>query len=90
MLLNQNILKRTCILLTKHCAIRSLGSGAGKDGKNRFTRSAGGKLDEPGAAREDEYFHRKQKEQLSELKKKRKKEIFFQVRKKKNETEEID
>ncbi|XP_030755688.1 ATPase inhibitor mai-1, mitochondrial-like [Sitophilus oryzae] len=46
-----------------------LGSGAGKGGGGGGSiREAGGPFGKAGAAREEEYFHKKQKELLSELK----------------------
>lgn len=54
------------------------GSGAGKGGGAGGTiRESGGKMGEMGAAKEDEYFYKKQKEQLANLKEHSNKEIAF-------------
>lgn len=82
MILNQIILKPARVVI-KQLAIRNfcpVGSGAGKGGGD------GGHISEMGAAREEQYFHRKRKEQLLKLKQNLKKEINFheqQMKKKK-------
>uniref|UniRef100_A0A8D9BK63 ATP synthase F1 subunit epsilon n=1 Tax=Cacopsylla melanoneura TaxID=428564 RepID=A0A8D9BK63_9HEMI len=54
------------------------GSGAGKGGGAGGTiRESGGKMGEMGAAKEDEYFYKKQKEQLASLKEHSHTEIAF-------------
>lgn len=86
---NQLLVKSTRVLI-RHLVIRNfrpLGSGAGKGGSDGgHSSKSGGPLGEMGAAREDEYFYKKEKEQLNEVKQKLKKEIAFheqQIRKKK-------
>lgn len=90
MILNQIVLKPTRVL-TRQLVIRNccpFGSSVGKGGSDgRYFRKAEGTLGEMGAAREEEYFHKKRKEQLLKLKQNLKKEITFheqQMRKKKN------
>ncbi|KAL1465313.1 hypothetical protein WDU94_004895 [Cyamophila willieti] len=54
------------------------GSGVGRGGGGGGSiRESGGKLGEMGAAKEDEYFYKKQKEQLAYLKDHSQNEITF-------------
>lgn len=96
MFLRPNILKSRCILI-KQFIIRNsshLGSGAGKGGGGGgHIRNAGGGLGEMGAVREEEYFRRKQTDQLDELREKLKKEINFheqQIKKKKKNIKQAE
>ncbi|XP_033250955.1 ATPase inhibitor A, mitochondrial-like [Drosophila miranda] len=52
----------------KMSQIGELGSGAGKGGGGGSIREAGGSFGKMEAAREKEFFHKQQKEQLKNLK----------------------
>ncbi|CAH3966024.1 unnamed protein product [Pieris brassicae] len=77
-----SIIRRRVLSLRELASIRMYsgepGSGAGKGGgAGGSIREAGGSFGKMEAVREDEYFYKKQKEQLSNLKGHMEKEIAF-------------
>ncbi|KAI5754503.1 hypothetical protein M8J77_009063 [Diaphorina citri] len=67
------------------------GSGVGRGGgAGGAIRESGGKMGEMGAAKEEEYFYKKQKEQLASLKDHTHKEIAFHEEQIKRHQEAID
>ncbi|XP_073992057.1 ATPase inhibitor mai-2, mitochondrial-like [Rhodnius prolixus] len=77
----RNILKRAGGFKESRCMMSQLGDmgeGAGKGGgAGGAIRSAGGAFGKREAAQEEEYFYKKQKEQLNKLKNAVKEEISF-------------
>ncbi|KAI5720256.1 hypothetical protein M8J77_004128 [Diaphorina citri] len=78
----------TCIRV---CDVGGRGSGAGRGGGGGGSiRESGGKLGEMAAAKEDEYFYKKQKEQLAALRDHTHKEIAFHKEQIKRHKEAIE